>query len=205
MEFLFRGIYSIIYCYSCFEIWVNTNIKKWSNALGINKLYDYLDSIYDDFYPSVQQYLFVENGCQTVVFKSGDGDISMLNDLKPEMYDFVLRNDYVKNGKNCKIIYDSVDNIKTEYEVSNISFLFFIVRHKNIEIEIELNTKQYTYMIVGNRINKKFIYYLLKNMGFAKEEFDKFDYSLQILTQHDVNFLNLTSSDELVIMKNHLK
>ena len=205
MEFLFRGLYSIIYWYSCLEIWVNTNIKKWSYTLGINKVYDYLSSTYDHFYPSVQQYLFVENGCQTVVFKSADGDISMLNELKPKMYDFVLRNDYVKNGKNCKIIYDSVDNIKTEYEVSNISFLFFIVHYKNIDIEIELDTKQYTYMIVGNRINKKFIYYLLKNMGFAKEDLDKFDYSIQILTQHDVNFLNLTSSDELVIMKNHLK
>jgi hypothetical protein len=79
------------------------------------------------------------------------------------------------------------------------------VHYKNIDIEIELDTKQYTDMVVGNRINKKFIFYLLKNMGFAKETFENFDYSIQILTQHDVNFLNLTSSEELVIMKNHLK
>lgn len=204
MDFIFGGLYSAIYCYSCIEIWIISNIKSWSENATIKKIYDYVDSIYDHFYPSVQQYLFVENGCQTIVYKT-DGDISTLKTIEPKEYDFILRNDYVKNGRNCKIIYDCVDNIKTNYEMSNISFLSFIVHYKNIDIEIELDTKQYTYMIVGNRINKKFIYYLLKNMGFAKEEFDKFDYFLQIITQHDVNFLNLTSSDEIVIMKNHLK
>ena len=205
MDFIFKSLYSVIYCYSCIEIWVNSNIKKWRDNTVIKKVYDYIDNIYDHFYPSVQQYLFVENGCQTVVYKTADGDISNLKTIEPKMYDFVLRNDYVKNGRNCKIIYDCVDNIKTNYEMSNISFLSFIVHYKNIDIEIEWDTKQYTYMVVGNRINKKFIFYLLKNMGFAKETFENFDYSIQILTQHDVNFLNLTSSEELVIMKNHLK
>ena len=205
MDFIFRGLYSVIYCYSCVEIWVNSNIKKWSEIETIKKICDYVESIYDHYYPSVQQYLFVENGCQTIVFKSADGDICMLKTIEPKEYDFILRNDYIKNGRNCKIIYDRVDYITPYYEISNVSFLSFLVHYKNIDIEIELDTKQYTYMIVGNRINKKFIYYLLKNMGFAKEEFDKFEYSLQVLTQHDVNFLNLTSSDEIVIMKNHLK
>lgn len=205
MDFVFRGIYSIIYCYSSLEIWVNKNIKKWSNNVVIKTIYDYADGMYDYLYPSVQQYLFVEEGRQSIVYKTADGDISMLTDLEPKMYDFILRNDYVKNSRNCKIIYENVKSIKKDYEMSNIFFLSFLVHYKNIDIEIELDTKQYTYMIVGNRINKKFIYYLLKNMGFANESFDKFDYSLQILTQHDVNFLNLTSSDEFVIMKNHLK
>jgi len=204
MDFLFRGLYSVIYCYSCVEIWVVSNIKSWGENAVIKKVCDYAESIYDHYYPSVQQYLFVENGCQTIIYKTADGDIYTLKTMEPKEYDFILRNDYI-NRKNYKIIYDRVDYITPYYEISNVSFLSFLVHYKNIDIEIELDTKQYTYMIVGNRINKKFIFYLLKNMGFAKEEFDKFDYSLQILTQHDVNFLNLTSSDEIVIMKNHLK
>jgi len=192
----------MIYCYSFLEIWITSH---WSKNVIVQKIYNYVDSIYDYFYPSTQQYLFVENGCQTIVFKSTDGDLSMLNELKPKTCDFILRNDYIKNDRNYKIIYDCVENIKPNYEMSNISFLFFIVHYKHLDIEIELSTTQYTYLIVGNRINKKFIYYLLKNMGFAKESFDDFDYSIQILIEQDLTLLNLTSSEEFVIMKNHLK
>jgi hypothetical protein len=80
-----------------------------------------MESIYDHYYPSVQQYLFVENGCQTIVYKTADGDIYTLKTMEPKEYDFILRNDYI-NGRNCKIIYDRVDNIKTNYVSStNIS------------------------------------------------------------------------------------
>lgn len=183
MDFVFKTLYSIIYYYSCLEIWVNAKLNE--NAV-FKKICNYIDS----YYVSSTQYLFVENGDQT------SSDVNIV----PEKYDFVLRNEYVKKKKNYKIIYETVDKIKEEYEVSTKSFLSFIVTYKNIDIDIHLNTREYTFMIVGNCINKKFIYYLLKNMGFAKEPFSAFDYSLQILTD-DVNFLNLSSNDQLVIMK----
>lgn len=205
MDFVFRGIYSLIYCYSALEIWGISNIKKWSENAIIRQIYNYVERIYDSFYPTLQQYLFVENGCQTIIHKCENQDINMLKLLEPERYDFILRNDYVKNERNYKIIYDRVENIKPNYELSNISFLFFIVQYKKIDVDIQLNTKKYTYMVVGNRINKKFIYYLLKNMGVTKDLYEDFDYSIQILTQKDVSFINLSSSEELIIMKNHLK
>ena len=127
MDFIFKGLYSVVYFYSCIEIWVNTNIKKWNDNVFIKKIYNYGNSIYDSFYPSIQQYLFVENGCQTIEYKSEEQDINMLKSLEPAMYDFILRNDYVKNKRNYKIIYDRVENIKSDYEISTISFLFFIV------------------------------------------------------------------------------
>jgi len=183
MDFVFKTLYSIIYYYSCLEIWVNAKLIE-------NVFYKQLCNYIDSYYVSSTQYLFVENGEQT------SSDVNIV----PEKYDFVLRNEYVKKKKNYKIIYDSVNDIKEEYEISAKSFLSFIVTHKNIDIDIHLNTREYTFMIVGNCINKKFIYYLLKNMGFAKESFSEFDYSLQILTD-DVNFLNLSSNDQLTITK----
>uniref|UniRef100_A0A6C0HQT1 Uncharacterized protein n=1 Tax=viral metagenome TaxID=1070528 RepID=A0A6C0HQT1_9ZZZZ len=185
MDFVLKTVYSFVYYYSCLEIWISEKLNE--NSI-VKKIYDYIDS----FYVSSTQYLFVENGYKIVISK----DLTSV----PQKYDFILRNEYVKKKKNYKIIYDSVKDIKEKYEISTKSFLSFVVTHKNIDIDIHLNTREYTYMVVGNCINKKFIYYLLKNMEFAKEPFTEFDYSLQILT-NDVTFLNLTSSDKLVIMK----
>jgi len=152
--------------------------------------------------PPIQQYLFIEDGNQILVYK-GEGNLLSL--LEPENYDFVIRNDYCKikrNGKskwiNNKIIYQNLRDCG-EYEVSNLSFLSFVVFYENQLIDIQLNTDTYTYMIVGNRINKKFIFYLLKNMGM-QVDYD-FDYNIQIIT-NNVDVLQLNSTQELIICKN---
>lgn len=183
MEFVFKTLYSMIYYYSCLEIWVN---RKLNENIIYKKFCEYIDS----FYVSSTQYLIVENGNQTST------DLKLV----PDKYDFILRNEYLKKKKNYKIIYGSVNDIKEEFEVSKNSFLSFIVKYKEFDIDIQLDTREYTFMVVGNCLNKKFIYYLLKNMGFAKESFSEFDYSIQILTK-DVTLLNLSSSDQLVITK----
>jgi hypothetical protein len=185
MDFVFRSLYSIIYYYSCVEIWVKTKLDE---NLLYKKLCDYIDS----FYISSTQYLVVENGNQTST------DLKLV----PVKYDFILRNEYVKKKKNYKIIYDSVKDIKEDFEISKNSFLSFIVKYKNFDIDIQLDTREYTFMVVGNCLNKKFIYYLLKNMGFAKESFADFDYSIQILTK-DVTYINLSSNAELTITKDY--
>jgi len=184
MEFVFKTLYSMIYYYSCLEIWVNAKLNE---NVFYKQLCDYIDS----FYVSSTQYLFVVDGDQTT-------DVLT---LPPKKYDFILRNEYVKKRKNYKILYENIKDIKDNFEVSKASFLSFIVKYKEFDIDIQLDTREYTFMIVGNCINKKFIYYLLKNMGFAKESFSEFDYSVQILTS-DVKLLNLSSSDKLLITKN---
>jgi hypothetical protein len=74
--------------------------------------------------------------------------------------------------------------------------LSFVVFYQDKIIDILLETKNYSYMVVGNKINKNFIYYLLKNMKIVKS-FD-FDYTLQVVT-HDVNILTLNPKQELII------
>jgi len=96
---------------------------------------------------------------------------------------------------NYKILYDRFADIG-DYKASSVSFLSFVVFYQDKVIDILLETKNYSYMVVGNKINKKFIYYLLKNMKIVNSP--EFEYTLQIVT-HDVKILTLNPDEELVI------
>jgi hypothetical protein len=151
----------------------------------------------------IQQFLFIEDGNQIMLYKSLEKKDSLL--FEPENYDFIIRNDYrEKKNKwmNYKILYKNFQEI-TDYEISTASFLSFVVYYQDKIIDILLETEKYNYMVVGNRINSKFIYYLLKNMNINVGSYINFDYHIQVVT-HDVNILTLNSKQELVIGKKNV-
>lgn len=198
MDFCLRAVYNCIYFYSCFEIFIERKVNEWVTIPTVKKaLNNVREFVYQRFplSPPIQQYLFVEDGNEILLFK---GDEKLLYLLEPENYDFVIRNDYCKNKKwiNNKIISKNICD--STYEVSIIYLLSFAITYKGMIIEIDLNTEKYNYMIVGNRIGKHYIYYLLKRMGFQMNDFD---YTVQIITSN-VDVLQMNSKQELVIHKN---
>lgn len=202
LEIILNGVYQTIYIFSCIEIFVEKNITSFLNVKIVKKMTQGVSDFLQYHYPTqppVQQYMFVEDGNSILVYKSLKDHLDMVKLIEPENYDFILRNDYRKDKKwmNYKIIYDNVDEIG-DYMVSSVSFLSFVVYYNNNLIDIQLDTKNYNYMIVGNKIDRKFIYYLLKNMGVSVGDFENFSYTLQIVTS-DVNIIQLNSTQELVI------
>ena len=188
LNYFLNVAYKIVYLYSCFEIYVGTKMEEIAKTFMIKNITGFFTKLgYFQECPPIQQYLFIENGDQKMVYKS-------LEIVEPENYDFILRNDF-KNNMNYKILYDRFVDIG-DYKVSSVSFLSFVVFYQDKVIDILLETKNYSYMVVGNKINKKFIYYLLKNMKIVDSP--DFEYTLQIVT-HDVKILTLDPNEELVI------
>ena len=194
LNYFLHAAYKIVYVYSCLEIYVGTKIEEFTKTSLVKKVSDIFTKFKNNYFPEcppIQQYLFIENGDQIMVYKSFEKNMAI---FEPENYDFILRNDYRKN-MNYKILYDRFIDIG-DYKVSSVSFLSFVVFYQDKIIDILLETKNYSYMVVGNKINKNFIYYLLKNMKIVNNP--DFDYTLQVVT-HDVNILTLNSKQELVI------
>jgi len=202
LEIIFNGVYQSIYIFSCIELFVEKNINSFLNVKIVKKMTQGVSDFLQYHYPTqppVQQYMFVEDGNPILVYKSLKPQLDMIKLIEPETYDFILRNDYRKEKKwmNYKIIYNNVDEIG-DYIVSSVSFLSFVVYYNNKLIDIQLDTKNYNYMIVGNKIDRKFIYYLLKNMDVSVGDFKNFSYTLQIITS-DVNIVQLNSTQEIII------
>lgn len=194
LGYFLKAVYQMIYVYSCIEIFVETKYEEFEKTEFAKRIQYYMEY---KIQPT-KQYLFIEDGNQIMLYKSLKQKETLL--FEPENYDFILCNDYRKNKNkwmNYKIIYSNYQDI-AEYKVSSVSFLSFAVKYKDIVVDILLENDKYNYMIVGNRINSKFIYYLLKNMKIDVGAFIDFDYTIQILT-HDVNILSLNSKQELII------
>jgi len=197
---VFKVVYKMIYIYSCFEIFVETKYGEFEKTDFMKKIKNYFVS--ENIQP-IQQFLFIEDGNQIMLYKSLEKKDNLL--FEPENYDFIIRNDYrEKKNKwmNYKILYKNFQEI-TDYEISTASFLSFVVYYEDKIIDILLETEKYNYMVVGNRINSKFIYYLLKNMNINVGSYINFDYHIQVVT-HDVNILTLNSKQELVIGKKNV-
>jgi len=189
LNYFLNAAYKIVYLYSCLEIYVGTKMEEFSKTSMMKNITEFFTKLNFPKSPPIKQYLFIENGDQIFVYKGLDN-----MSFEPEHYDFILRNDF-KNNMNYKILYDRFADIG-DYKASSVSFLSFVVFYQDKVIDILLETKNYSYMVVGNKINKKFIYYLLKNMKIVNSP--EFEYTLQIVT-HDVKILTLNPDEELVI------
>jgi hypothetical protein len=119
-------------------------------------------------------------------------------------YDLVILSD---NSVGCinKIHYYNFPNIINHYTYtpSNIKFMSMELTYNNINYPIELKTDKYNHYIVNNKINSDFYkYYLNNNLNIQIEPNNNFfDYKVVVL-DHNVNIIELTPNDELIIKEN---
>ena len=200
IRLVLSGIYQTIYIYSFIEIAIYTQIENFMKIPIVSQITEY----YNPTEPILKQYMFIEDGNVILVCKIQDPKEvdKTLRLMEPESYDIIIRNDFQKgrNPINNKIIYNNINEITQEYKVSQSHLLSFVVKHGNDYIEIEMTTKKYNYMVVGNHINKHLIKYFLRKLGYT-------DFSCNYLVEvisNDVHIFHLMPSDELIINENSL-
>jgi hypothetical protein len=95
---------------------------------------------------------------------------------------------------------DTLDNLK--YEVSNVRFLAIYLKLtvSNSHI-IELFNNEENYYIVGNKLDRKFFKYYLRNVLNVKVDNDSlFEYKLEIM-DHNVNMIYVDEKQSIVLQK----
>jgi hypothetical protein len=119
-------------------------------------------------------------------------------------YDFVILSDLIDTS-SCtnKIHYynfpDTIDIIN--YKTSNIKFISMDIIYNTQTYPIELKNDTYNHYIVNNKLNSEFYQYYLTNILNIPIENASFDYKVQLIDQN-VNILELTSHQELIIKEN---
>ena len=117
-------------------------------------------------------------------------------------YDFILYSDYcIEEKKTNHIIYYSIPT-SFSYEECDFTFLSVELETNNNKYPIQLSSSEFNYYIVNNIINSTIIRYLLNqqhNIALNKE-----NYKLNII-DNNIQFLNLTIEDKILLLKNGYK
>lgn len=114
-------------------------------------------------------------------------------------YDFVIITSHSETGSlHKKIVYkgENVDNNLPEESVIKFMLLELQIGENTNLYKVDLKSDKFNYYLVGNKFNKQFfIYYLRQYLNVNKEINDDDKISLKIL-DHDVNTVILELSDK---------
>ena len=133
-----------------------------------------------------------------VIFSTNKKNLMVKHKL---LYDFIVYSDYDVidkiNPKVNKVIYFNPINFPIDYNYSicKFSFISFSVKIGRDMYQLKLSNDSENYYVVGNRINKHVIYYLLKNQCGIDIDCN---YELDII-DNNVNMLTLTEKEEIVL------
>jgi len=130
------------------------------------------------------------------------------------LYDFIIFSDYdgakALSQKVNKILYFGFDNFPFTYcyNVCKFSFISFsvklVVNCKEQSYPIKLSSDLENYYVIGNKINRLLISYLLKKQcGIVCDELEG-KYVLELI-DHNVNMISLSEKDEIVLNEKDYK
>ena len=181
-NYIINFLWYLVYYYSRLQIY----FKQKNIKLIKSKLY--------------QKYEYVKDGNIILITES--------NKKNPDLnYDFIIfsENDIMNdNIVNNIILNNDLDNIK--YENADYKFIMSVITIKNVIIQVSFKTNEYNFLIVNNKIDKKFINYFLKKYynNFIKNlnDLEIENYSIQIIDQN-ADLINFDSSKTLIINKNN--
>lgn len=193
-------IYNIIYFYSACQI-------KCTQAY--NYLLPYLknDEIIDKV--TIEQFNIDTSELLTISKDILDVDDKLDNTL------FIVSKDIINNvGNNVsgagsnnilitnKLIIDK-DNVCFLFDVSNITFVALYLNYNGKRFNINLKTDDFNYYLVGNKIDKYFVQYYINivlGLKFSYIESEIMTYQLELI-DHEVNIINLSSEQYIIIEK----
>ncbi|NDA89448.1 MAG: hypothetical protein EBY20_00820 [Alphaproteobacteria bacterium] len=130
------------------------------------------------------------------------------------LYDFIVFSDYdgakELSQKVNKVLYFGFDNFPFtySYNVCKFSFISFSVKllvdGQEKSYPIKLSNDSENYYVIGNKINKLLVSYLLKKQhGVMRDELTE-TYVLEFIDQN-VNMLSLSEKSEIVLNENDYK
>jgi hypothetical protein len=202
--------YNLLYYYSLAQIYFNKFIKFVSphisllwialiNFLRENKLIDKQKNV---------TLIEIYKGGQIVnnITINEPNTYNLLNiigePINKDNYDFIIiteRNiDYKQNDK---IHYTELPQLLEDYKYSNIRFFALDLTYKNETHSIDLKNENCNHYIVNNVLNKEFFNYYLTNVLDVEIDKNNFDYKVA-LVDHNVNMVELTPNDYLIINEN---
>ena len=125
------------------------------------------------------------------------------------LYDFIIFSDYERLENKCtekvnKILYYDLQKfpINFTYEVCNFSFISIsvkIIKNEKEEVfPLKLSSHSENYYVVGNKINRLLVCYLLKKQHKILCDEISEKYKLEII-DNNVNMLTFTEDDEIIL------
>ena len=120
-----------------------------------------------------------------------------------DIFDLIIVSDKKDESEqiNC-IHYTEFPQILDDYKHSTIKFFSIELEYKDTIHSIELTNENYNHYIVNNVLNKEFFKYYLTNVLNIEIDKHTFDYKLSRI-DHNVNVVELTQNDSLVIKENN--
>jgi hypothetical protein len=128
-------------------------------------------------------------------------------------YDFIIFSDYdnisESSDKINKVIYykdnESNSDLDYKYKICKFSFISITIQfiYKNEERlnTIKLSNDYENYYIVGNKINRTFISYLMKHNFNINLEEANYKYKITFI-DNNVNIKNITENEEIIFNEN---
>ena len=122
--------------------------------------------------------------------------------VNKENYDFIIVTDKKDDCKQFnKIHYNKIPPTLDDYKHSNIRFFTLDLSYKNETYSIDLLNESGNHYIVNNVLNKEFFNYYLTNILNIEIDENNFNYKV-VLVDHNVNMVELTETDYLIIKEN---
>ena len=199
--------YNLVYCYSLAQIkynkiknvvstLTNTMINTLINSSKITILKKeniYTITTYDSGSKVNELILNLNDSLDIVSWKLENKDI----------FDLIIVSDKKDESEQInKIHYTEFPQILDDYKHSTIKFFSVELEYKDTIHSIELTNENYNHYIVNNVLNKHFFKYYLINVLNIEIDKNTFDYKLSVI-DHNVNIVELTQNDSLIIKENN--
>ena len=195
--------YNLVYCYSLAQIKYNkiknvvsTLINTLINSSKITILKEekiYIITTYDS-----------GSKVNELILNLNDSlDIANCLLENKDNFDLIIVSDKKGGSEQINYIhYTEFPQILDDYKHSTIKFFSVELEYKDTIHSIELTNENYNHYIVNNVLNKHFFKYYLTNVLNIEIDKNTFDYKLSVI-DHNVNIVELTQNDSLIIKENN--
>ena len=199
--------YNLVYCYSLAQIKYN-KIKNVVSTLTNTMINTLINS-------SKITILKKENIYTITTYDSGSKVNELILNLNDSLdivswklenkdnFDLIIVSDKKDGSEQINYIhYTEFPQILDDYKHSTIKFFSVELEYKDTIHSIELTNENYNHYIVNNVLNKDFFKYYLTNVLNIEIDKNTFDYKLSVI-DHNVNIVELTQNDSLIIKENN--
>ena len=199
--------YNLVYCYSLAQIKYN-KIKNVVSTLTNTMINTLINS-------SKITILKKENIYTITTYDSGSKVNELILNLNDSLdivswklenkdnFDLIIVSDKKDGSEQINYIhYTEFPQILDDYKHSTIKFFSVELEYKDTIHSIELTNENYNHYIVNNVLNKHFFKYYLTNVLNIEIDKNTFDYKLSVI-DHNVNIVELTQNDSLIIKENN--
>jgi hypothetical protein len=199
--------YNLVYCYSLAQIKCNKIKNDVINTTIGSKIHilwtALINWLKEDKIYTITRY---KDGSKVNELMLNSNDSSYIASWKLEnkdTFDLIIVSDKKDESEQINYIhYTEFPQILDDYKHSTIKFFSVELEYKDTIHSIELTNEIYNHYIVNNVLNNAFFKYYLTNILNIEIDKNTFDYKLSVI-DHNVNIVELTQNDSLIIKENN--